>query len=292
MFRLATYQRQDQIGPGILLSDGSLIPIAEAPQGPSGLMAVLGSWDAWWPRLLRLADQAGPRVTDARLLAPLQYPGKMLFAGANYSDHAREMAGGQAVAGREPYLFLKPTRHCIIGPGEPIAIDPEFTEVDWEVEVAVVIGRTARRVAEAEALQYVAGYVVVNDVTERVRTFRDDTVFRHDWMAGKGRDSFCPMGPAILPAAFVPDPGRMALGLKVNGVEKQHSHTGNLIHNIPRLISYASHLCTLDPGDVISTGTPAGVGKGRGEFLHPGDTVEAWVEGIGSLVNPVVLAES
>lgn len=289
MYRLVNIAYHNRVGPALWLENDRMVPIASAPEGADGLMRMIEDWEHWAPRLGEIADtaQGGFSLEEVRLLAPLQYPGKMLFAGANYRDHLAEMAGSADLSGKVPYLFMKPTRHCIIGPNEAIETLPGQTEVDWEVELAVVIGKTAERVTEEEALDYVAGYVVVNDVTERDWTIRHDTVFQHDWLQGKGLRTFCPMGPAILPSAFVPDVGHLALGLRVNGVEKQNSSTSQLVHDVPRLIAFASRCIPLDPGDVISTGTPAGVGKGRGEFLHPGDRVEAWVEGIGTLSNPV-----
>ncbi|MBX5466274.1 MAG: fumarylacetoacetate hydrolase family protein [Firmicutes bacterium] len=291
MFRLVTYRDQDRVGPGLLLPGGEVVAIPGAPTGPGGLMAIVEEWEAWWPRLLAVAGAGGRPIVGAQLLAPLQYPGKMLFAGANYAQHAQEMAGASATTGRVPFFFLKPTRHCIVGPGEAVEIEAQWDGVDWEVEVAVVIGRKAKRVPVDRALDYVAGYVAVVDITERHQTARNDIVFRHDWVAGKGRDTFCPMGPALLPRAWAPPPDRIGLSLRVNGVEKQRGTTADLVHDIPHLVAYASQLMTLDPGDVIATGTPAGVGMGRGEFLRPGDELEAWVEGVGTLVNPVRLTD-
>lgn len=284
-----------------VLRDGSVAVIPDIPAGEDALLRVIGAWDRLGRHVAATSGRPRPEGR-VHLLAPLMYPGKILAAGANYSDHAREMAGAGATGagdgsagtggtarpgGDSPYLFMKPSRHCVIGPGAAIRVPPWATRIDWEVELAVVIGREARRIPVERALEYVWGYTVMNDITSRDLTRRSDIPFRHDWLSGKGLDTFGPMGPALTPREFVPDPGRLSLHLKVNGEVMQDSTTAGLIYSVPALVAYASSRCTLDPGDVIMTGTPAGVGAGRGVFLKPGDVVEAYVERIGTLVNRI-----
>ncbi len=271
-----------------VLRDGGVSLLPDVPPGEDALIRVVAAWERWRPRLAA-APAGSPRpVGDVRLLAPLMYPGKILAAGANYSDHAREMAGGETRPGGDsPFLFMKPARHCVIGHGAPVRVPSWATRLDWEVELAVVIGREARRVPPDRALEHVWGYTVMNDITSRDLNRRSDVPFKHDWLSGKGLDTFGPMGPALTPREFVPDPGRLSLGLRVNGEPMQRGTTAELIYGVPALVAYASSRCTLDPGDVIMTGTPSGVGAGRGVFLKPGDVVEASVEGIGTLVNRI-----
>lgn len=270
-----------------VLRDGAVSIAPDVPVGEDALLRVIADWDRWRPRFAAAPSAKSRPLGDVRLLAPLMYPGKILAAGANYADHAREMSGGAAAGGTSPYLFMKPTRHCVIGPGAAVRVPQWAARIDWEVELAVVIGRTARRVTADRALEYVWGYTVMNDITSRELTRRSDVPFKQDWLSGKGMDTFGPMGPALTPREFVPDPGRLALSLKVNGEVMQHGTTADLIFGVPALIAYASSRSTLDPGDVVMTGTPAGVGAGRGIFLKGGDVVEAHVEKIGTLVNRI-----
>lgn len=271
---------------GVLRADGvSVVP--EAPPGEDALLRVVADWDRWRP-MFAAAAEASPRrsVSEVRLLAPLMYPGKILAAGANYREHAREMRG-ESTSPTGPYLFLKPGRHCVIGPGAPVRVPAWATRIDWEVELAVVIGREARRVPAERALEHVWGYTVMNDITSRDLNRRSDVPFRHDWLSGKGLDTFAPMGPALTPREFLPDPAAVGLRLKVNGDIMQDATTADMIFDVPALVAYASGRCTLDPGDVLMTGTPSGVGAGRGLFLKPGDIVEAYAESIGALVNRI-----
>jgi 2-keto-4-pentenoate hydratase/2-oxohepta-3-ene-1,7-dioic acid hydratase in catechol pathway len=213
-------------------------------------------------------------------LAPVARPGKIVALGLNYYDHAEESGGEPPEA---PLLFSKaPT--SVTRPGAPIVHPDAVDQVDYEVELGVVVGRTARSVDAADAADYVAGYTVGNDVSARDAQFSDD-----QWFRGKSFDTFAPMGPRLV-AGDGFDPTAVAVELRVNGETKQHSNTSELIFDPAEVIAYASDVMTLEPGDVIATGTPAGVGVFRDppELLDPGDTVEAEVEGIGTLVNHVV----
>lgn len=233
--------------------------------------------------LSRLVEEnALPAVAadGVELLAPVPSPGKLVCVGLNYRDHAEEV---DEELPDEPLLFGKaPT--AVTDPGAPVRLPPGIEEVDWEVELGVVLGRTAHRVSAADAAEYVAGYTVVNDVSGRDAQFDDG-----QWFRGKSFDTFAPMGPTLATGdAF--DPNGTDVALRVNGETKQSSNTDQFIFDVPELIEYVSHAMTLEPGDVISTGTPAGVGISREppELLSPGDSVEAEVEGIGTLANPVV----
>lgn len=218
---------------------------------------------------------------EVRLLAPVRAPGQILAVGLNYADHAAESGAERPAA---PVLFTKPPG-AIIGPDEAIrcrAADSE--QVDFEVELAIVIGRTARRVREADALDYVFGYLVCNDVSARDAQFADG-----QWVRGKGFDTFCPLGPWVVTADEVPDPQALALSCRVNGVTYQDGHTSDMLFSVAEILAYTSRFLTLAPGDIVSTGTPPGVGFARTPpvFLRPGDVVEAEVERIGVLRNPV-----
>ncbi|WP_433206019.1 fumarylacetoacetate hydrolase family protein [Dactylosporangium sp. CS-047395] len=227
------------------------------------------------------------------LLAPLQRPGKLLAAAANYQDHVTETGGEPLDKSRlSPRLFLKPPT-SIVGPGATIPLPGVSHEVDWEAELAVVIGRTARNVGEAEALDYVAGYMASNDVSARSmdygfeRDTDDKAVWFFDWLAGKWCDGFAPLGPWLLSADEAGDPQAIPVRLDVNGVTKQHGSTKDMIFSVAELIAHASRLMTLEPGDVILTGTPSGVGAATGEYLKAGDEMTVDLGPLGTLRNTV-----
>ncbi|HEX6972341.1 MAG TPA: fumarylacetoacetate hydrolase family protein [Limnochordia bacterium] len=219
------------------------------------------------------------------LAAPVPRPGKIIAIGLNYADHAKE-SGAQLPA--EPVIFPK-WATSVVGPGEPVIHPgPEITEqLDYEVELAVVIGKAGKRIPEAAAWEHVAGYTVLNDISARDLQFRDG-----QWMKGKALDTFAPMGPCLVTKDAIADPHDLTIRLRLNGELMQDSSTAQLIFGIPRLIAFLSRLMTLEPGDVISTGTPSGVGFARQPpvFLQPGDLMQAEIEGIGVLENRVVAA--
>lgn len=211
---------------------------------------------------------------------PIDRPGKIVAAGLNYRDHAGEAT---VAAPTSPILFAK-WGTCLIGPDEPIVIPAGIDEVDWEAELAVVIGRTARHVGVDDALDFVKGYTCMNDVSAR-RVQRDDG----QWTRAKSFDTFGPVGPRLVPASEIPDPQVLGIRARVNGELMQDSNTSAMIFSVAFLISYISAGITLEPGDLITTGTPSGVGAFRPApiFLHPGDRVEVEIDGIGTLSNPV-----
>ena len=207
-------------------------------------------------------------------------PGKIICVGLNYKDHAAEQGTDLPTA---PLLFAK-WPNTLIGPGEPIVIPPEAEQVDYEAELGVVIGSRARRVSEAQALDAVRGYVCVNDVSARDLQFADG-----QWTRGKSPDTFCPVGPRLVPREEVPDPQALAIRCLVNGEVLQDSSTAQMVFSVAEIIAYVSRTITLEPGDLIATGTPAGVGVFRDPkvLLGDGDEVTVEVEGLGTLTNPV-----
>ena len=223
---------------------------------------------------------------DARLLAPCARPSKLICVGLNYAAHARESG---AAPPAEPVLFMKATS-AICGPYDDIVLPPGSTQTDWEVELAVVIGRRASYVSKEEAMGHVAGYLLHNDVSERGYQLERGG----QWTKGKGCDTFAPLGPYLVTADEIPDPNALRLWLDLNGERVQDSNTSDFIFDVAHCVSYISHFMTLLPGDVISTGTPAGVGLGMKppRYLRPGDVVELGVEGLGSSRQGVVAYSS
>ena len=219
-----------------------------------------------------------PNVT---LLAPVPGPGKVICIGLNYKDHAAE--SGMDIP-EQPVSFSKFTT-SVVGPGDNVVIPPGSEQVDYEAELGVVIGRRARRVSRADALNHVLGYVNVNDVSARDFQFKDG-----QWQRGKSCDTFCPIGEFIATTDEIPDPHALSIRLHLNGETLQDSSTDQLIYRIPELIEFLSSSITLEPGDVIATGTPPGVGFARKPpiYLRPGDEMTVEIEGLGTLTNPVV----
>ncbi|MEK6257258.1 MAG: fumarylacetoacetate hydrolase family protein [Planctomycetota bacterium] len=246
---------------------------------------------------LPASDLAALRVPveSVRLLVPVPAPSKLLLLAGNYSKHIEE-GGGKATERAQtfPYVFMKPPLTTLTHPGDPVRI-PEVSpdHIDWELELGVVIGRKCKNVKEAEALDYVAGYTVVNDISDRkfrpnsTRTQREKDSF-FDWQHGKWHDTFCPMGPCILPADEQPNPQTLRMTLKVNGQVEQDGSTSEMIFPVAAIIEFISNFVTLVPGDIISTGTTSGVGHSKGKYLKAGDKMEAWIEKIGTLRSPVV----
>jgi 2-keto-4-pentenoate hydratase/2-oxohepta-3-ene-1,7-dioic acid hydratase in catechol pathway len=268
--------------------------VVELPVAACGVLDLIERWAEVEPALRAFDPQTATEVADAELALPLKYPPKVLCSGTNYYAHMREMRV-QRAEGARPYFFLKPPTTALIGPGQPIVVpaDPS-AKVDWEAELAVVIGHRGRHIKESDALDYVAGYSAINDISWRGPHRVQNPIgepFQWDWLASKGADQSTPLGPGIRPAFLVKDPQELDLRLWVNGRLKQQANTSDMIDSVAVLVAAASEILTLEPGDVIATGTPDGVGLPRGEFLHPGDVVEMEVADFGRLTNPVV-AES
>ena len=265
----------------------------DGPDAPATLLALIQAGPDAWQRAARTAAVAGDRHThplsSIRWHAPIPRPAKNVFClGANYVAHAKESAQAR---GREmkiptvPVIFTKAST-AVSGPFDEVAVDRAATQqVDWEVELGVVIGRSGRNIPRADALSHVFGYTVINDLSAR------DLQQQHlQWFKGKSLDGFCPMGPMIVTADEFGDPQNKRLQLRVNGTTKQDGSTANMIFPVDAIIEWLSKGLTLEAGDVIATGTPEGVGMGRTpqEFLQSGDVVETEVEGIGVLRNKIV----
>jgi 2-keto-4-pentenoate hydratase/2-oxohepta-3-ene-1,7-dioic acid hydratase in catechol pathway len=240
------------------------------------------------------------RLEEVPLGPPIPNPPKLICVAGNYREHLEEcgIAAPDADKIITPQLFSKFPSTCIIGPGAPIPIGHRNVAVDWEIELAVVIGTGGKNIPSESALEHVFGYTIINDVSERkfnsnipnrlVRT--SDNFF--DWLSGKWFDGFAPVGPALVTRDEIPDPQALQIGLEVNGVVMQDSFTSKMIFSVAQLIAYISAYVTLEPGDMIATGTPEGVGVSRGMFLKSGDVVRGWISGIGSLENRVVALTS
>lgn len=264
------------------LPDSMLGLIDAGRPGLETLQACLDEVDGAFP------IHTATALSNVRLLAPIPRPRKNIFGiGLNYLDHVAESAKALDTSKdlpKQPVIFSKPPT-SVIGPGEPIQHNSKVTkQLDWEVELAVIMGSTASRITRAKALKHVFGYSVMIDVSAR------DNRRAGQWIVSKGMDSFAPFGPVIVTADEIPDPQTLDLWLTVNGVEKQRSNTAKMLFKVDELIADISSVITLEPGDIIASGTPEGVGAGRDpqEFMWPGDTVVACVEGIGTLRHPVV----
>ena len=291
--RLVTFTRGGRVTQevGALAADGAVLDLAAVEPALRGetMAALAGAERALFDRM-RAALAKAPKVAGAKLCAPIRPPKNIFCVGKNYHEHAKEFAGSGFDGGAKdvvppyPVVFSKP-HTAIIANGEPILGDLDPTGgLDYEGELAVVIGKGGRKIAKASALQHVFGYTIVNDVTARHLQKRHS-----QWILGKGLDSFCPMGPAILTADEVPDPTKLMLTTWVNGEQRQQAPVADLIFDIPTLIEAISDAITLEPGDVIATGTPAGVGIGFDppKFLSKGDVIRIEISGIGVLENAV-----
>lgn len=269
---------------GVVSGDRALAATALAADAPAtmdqlladtsaGLDGLTAAWDA------ERIERDGVPLDRLTLTSPVPRPGKVVAIGRNYPDHAAEQG---AVPPSEPLIFAKFTT-SVIGHGDEIRWDPALTDqVDWEAELAIVIGWRARRVREEDALSHVLGYTALNDISARDLQFADK-----QWVRGKSLDTFCPIGPSLVTLDELPDPNDLAISCAVNGEEVQSARTSEMFYGVSRLISYCSQAFTLEPGDVIATGTPGGVGAFRTPpwYLADGDVVSVTIEGIGSLVN-------
>ena len=279
--KLVTYGESGQERIGAVVG-GEIVDLRSADDALPG--TVLGVLEADAVEAVSRAVESGVGVRTpldgARLASPIPRPPKIVCVGLNYLDHATEQ---NVPLPEHPLLFSKATS-SVVGPCDDVVLPAESEQVDYEVELAVVIGRTATAVSEADAYDYIAGYTVANDVSARDIQFR-----QQQWHQGKSYDTFCPMGPWLVTKDEITDPNALAVKLTLNGEVLQDSNTDNLIFNVPTLVSRISSAMTLFPGDVISTGTPAGVGVFRDPkiLLKAGDYMETRVEGIGTLKNHV-----
>jgi 2-keto-4-pentenoate hydratase/2-oxohepta-3-ene-1,7-dioic acid hydratase in catechol pathway len=303
-YRLVSFQKSGGAPQAGVKVGNRIYPAASLVSGlsdPNTVLGLLREWDRAHPMLDAAAKSADPKgglaESDVTLLAPILYPGALYCAGANYWDHLQEMAEiAKRVTGKapslekaaDPYFFMKNTAGGIIGTGAPARLPSFSKQIDWEAELGVVVGKQCRHVSLDKALDVVAGYLIVNDLSARDLMKREGSPFGMDWIGQKCFEDAAPMGPWLTPAKYVGDQDNLTLKLWVNGVLKQDSNTSRLVHNIAEQIVYLSKHFTLYPGDVIATGTPSGVGMPRGEFLKVGDEVKIEIEGCGTLVNKMV----
>jgi len=300
--RLATYRSAGGSPHAAAIVGGErneqIVDLVEASGGrvPAGdLLALLEAG----PSALDAARAAAASAANARalaivdLLAPMARPPKILAAAGNYQAHIQE--GGAPPVDKTiivPKLFIKPSS-AVLAPGGAVPMSTVSNTLDWELELAVVIGRRGRDIPVERALDYVAGYTVINDVSARTAEWgvpdrnpgEWDLFF--DWLNGKWGDGFAPMGPWLVTADEIPDPQALRMRLDVNGTTRQDASTGDMIFSCAELIAFASRFMTLEPGDTFATGTPSGVGDATGTYLKEGDVMEGWIEKIGTLVTPV-----
>jgi len=290
--RLVSFEHGSRRGIGARTDDDRLVDFAADPALPTTMRAFVAAGDAALERAAALvAAERGVRLADVRLRAPIRPPNNVMCIGKNYADHAREFAGSgfdaaqQQVVPTAPVVFTT-ARSSIVGPGDEVTVsaDPTGTS-DYEGELAVVIGRGGRGISEADAERHVYGYTVVNDLTVRALQKRHVQFF-----LGKSAATYCPMGPQIVTRDEITDVGACRVRTWVNGELRQDAPVADLIFGIPTLIAAISASVALEPGDVIATGTPAGVGLGfePPRYLVPGDVVEVSVDGIGTLTNRAV----
>jgi 2-keto-4-pentenoate hydratase/2-oxohepta-3-ene-1,7-dioic acid hydratase in catechol pathway len=281
--RLVTFRRGDaNAEPGVIVHD-QVIALGQA--GFPDMLAILCGGDAARAKIENLiysppAD-ATFALSDVSLLAPVPRPPKLICVGLNYRDHAIE---SKMEIPTVPTIFSK-FSSAVIGPGVPIVLPKNSTRPDYEAEFAFVIGKGGRHIAAEDWQQHVAGYTLINDVSAR-----DFQMATTQWLMGKTFDTFAPMGPHLVTADEISDPHALDISLTINGEELQHSNTRELIFKIPELVAFLSSVITLEPGDVVSTGTPAGVGFARKppRYLRAGDEVVVRVDQIGELRNPVI----
>lgn len=292
--KLATYERDGAVSFGVVREDGVVDIPAAWPGGPGSLRAALEAGALG--RIADLAREAREAIplADVRLLAPIPDPPKLIGLAVNYAEHHRECDRGHALPDAPhlhttPRPFLMPAT-AVRGPDDQIPW-PDFSrDIDHEVELAVVIGSAARRVSPDQAAGHIAGYTIANDISARTVTHRQGRTQRpkddfFDWLHGKWADGFCPLGPWIVTPDEVGDPQKLRLRLTVDGDIRQDSTTSLMIFTACELVSFCSHLMTLVPGDVIATGTPAGVGMATGKLLRGGQRITCWIERIGELTN-------
>lgn len=296
-YTLATLRDGDALSPALRVGErywrfADFVLGRGQPRLPDGLVGVFTDWARFAPLMDLLAAKAargdakgGLAPTQVRLSTPLLYPRKCFCVGANYQSHLDEMKASEIrrIPGKPPFFFLKPPSTSFVGPGPTVHIPRGCDNFDWEIELAVVFGRGGRNIPEEHAMEHVAGYTLACDFTSRNQMFAPETFFKFDFTLGKCQDTTTPVGPAILPARFVSDPREIEFALSVNGVEKQRARAADMIYGIPEQIAGVSRAVSIEPGDVMLTGSPAGVGWPRGEKLAPGDVVKLWGAGIGEM---------
>jgi 2,4-didehydro-3-deoxy-L-rhamnonate hydrolase len=311
-FKLGTFA-QPGVTPfaAIVLDDGDVINLKAAPNAVAlsstdSIDGLLADWDANFAVLQKISDTleregrpGAEKLATLRVLPPVRRPGKMFYAAQNFQEHVDEMlrAGmtpkdGPKFTGEkstsDPYLFLK-APSTLAGAHDDIAIPAGLKKIDWEAEIALVIGRPGKRIKAEHALDHVAGFMTTNDVSARDLQIRADRPgLRSDWLNGKSHDNFAPMGPFLVPRAFVPDAMNLFIRLTVNGEIKQNGNTSQFIFTPEEQIEYASNILSLESGDIFSCGTCGGVGQGTNTFLKVGDVMETEIESLGKMRNRFV----
>jgi 2-keto-4-pentenoate hydratase/2-oxohepta-3-ene-1,7-dioic acid hydratase in catechol pathway len=258
----------------------------------AGLMGLFDDWKSAEARLAELAGEIGksgrgllsPQPGQDDFMTPLQFPSKLILGGANYYEHMIKDAGKPNFRKEDgmPVFFLKPPTTSLVGCGKTVRYPVQSSKFDWEIELAVIIGTTLRRASEQEAAEAIAGYAVGIDLSARDWQMNPKHPWKFDLFTGKGFDDSCPLGPKLVPARFV-DPANLDLRLSVNGATKQHCNTQDMIWSVTEQVSLLSEHVTLEPGDILLTGTPAGVGLASGTYLATGDKIEAKITGLGTL---------
>ena len=296
--KLVTYSKEDLISCGILDERGLIdIPsVWQGPNPPRNVIEILRRGPACLAALAELASSTDvlTPLDSVKLLAPVPRPSKVIALAGNYSEHIKEagLSLGLSDSPRKttvPRPFLMPPT-VVIGPDEEIPWPSYSDKIDYEIELAVVIGKTAKNVSADESLDYVAGYTIANDVSARSVTFAKRRAERpwdefYDWLNGKWADGFLPMGPYLFTADAVDNVQNLEMILKVNGEIRQKANTSQMIYPVADVVSFLSHIMTLEPGDCLATGTPAGVAVATGKFLQSGDTIECTIEKLGTLTN-------
>ena len=322
-FKLGTFEREGRTFVGVVINDALVADLAEANAAlqrsgapavavPADMKALIAGYDTGGLRqrigavAAAMAGQPRPayvrELSAVRVHPPVQ-PTTILNAAVNYVEHANEMNMGaapgappsQSMPGmwerkagdtrHNPYFFLKPPS-VVIAHGEAIRLPPGRERIDWECELSAVIGRVASHVPVEDIDDYIFGYTLQNDVSDRGG--RGDTRHGSDWLIGKGHDTFAPIGPFIVPKEFVPDPQKMPIKFSLSGTVMQDSNTDRMTHTVREMVSFGSHILTLRPGDIVAMGSPAGVGAARGVFFKAGDTSVCTIGNIGTLSNPIV----
>jgi 2-keto-4-pentenoate hydratase/2-oxohepta-3-ene-1,7-dioic acid hydratase in catechol pathway len=320
-YKLGMFQQGTRQFVGLVINnDTTVVDLSRANVGaPATLKQLIGAWDA--KMAASLAALAGSsaakapafsmKVSEVKTLPPITDPAVLLSTAVNYTEHAIEMTGNSNTAAsaaavdpkvalgipgywqrrpgdprHNPYFFVK-ANSAITGNGDPILLPPGRERIDWECEMNIVIGKTAKRVTRDNAAEYIFGYTLMNDVSDRGG--RPDGRHGSDWQLGKSHDTFAPLGPYVVPRQFVPSPQKLAITFTLNGKVMQDSNTDRMTHTVFDIVEYASHMMTLHPGDLISTGSPAGVGTARATpiYFKDGDTSVCTIESIGTLQNPV-----
>jgi 2-keto-4-pentenoate hydratase/2-oxohepta-3-ene-1,7-dioic acid hydratase in catechol pathway len=296
--KLAAYSKEGSVRCGILTGEG-LIDIASAwddSEPPGSIIEILERGPACLEKVAGMEKSAGAIISldSVKLLAPIPRPGKILALAGNYVEHIKE-AGLKLGLSDSPRLtttprpFIMPAT-AVANPGDEIPWPVYSETIDYELELAIVIGQKAKAIAAEKATEVIAGYTIVNDVSARTVTFKKDRAIRpwdefYDWLNGKWADGFCPMGPYLLTADEIEDVQNLNMKLTVNSQVRQKANTSQMIHTVSQIVSFLSHLMTLEPGDIIATGTPSGVGLATGNYLKAGDKIEATIDKLGTLTN-------